>query len=366
MDIEKLSNLCLDITTEWQEVQLSYKNRNFKEKIIMIPLVYTGSNGIYVFLEEKYKNDVNYIYQELERIFNIRGDGLYLFFYEKKEADEDYECCRGWAYDVLNKNFIELADIYEAFDIFYYNHYIPQAELPFYTFKSFEDYFEIHEISMEKDEETEDEESNRYVRPMLSSSKVKYAEEKLVEILSSGIKKGNYTYYNDGRITVKKIAKGLDSWKKPWESYTEQKTYDFPCSDEEGEKTFLRTLMGGWFGLHKFKDKKFLQGLLYLISCGGCCMFYFIDVIAVMTGNYFTTSNHYFRGDYGKVQRVQSKVYNRPIKNKKLFLLFPIMIILTLCLLKYVYVPFYEYGSLAISEFIQEIVSNSLNKVNIN
>ena len=87
MDVERLSGLCLDISTEWQNVQITYKNKHQKEKLVDISLIYTGSNGVYVFLEEKYKDDATLIYQELENLFRIRGDGLYLFFYNEDNKE---------------------------------------------------------------------------------------------------------------------------------------------------------------------------------------------------------------------------------------------------------------------------------------
>ena len=44
-----------------------------------------------LFLEEKYKDDATLIYQELENLFRIRGDGLYLFFYNEDNKEEESE-----------------------------------------------------------------------------------------------------------------------------------------------------------------------------------------------------------------------------------------------------------------------------------
>lgn len=361
MDINRLSSLCLDISTEWQDIQITYKNKRYKEKTVIIPLIYTGSNGIYVFLPENNKNDILYIYQELEKTFNIRGDGLFLFCYKSNDSSnvDELEDESVFVYDSIAHTFLEFDNLYDAFDIFYYNHYIPQADLPYYKFDSFEDYFEIQEISIERDED-EDGNKTRYVRPIISSQKLEFIEKKLEEMLQAGRKEGKYTYYPDGSMTVNKLVKSPDAIRRPWESYMEQSTYDYPCSDEDGNKTFLLTTLTGWFGFHKFRERKIFQGLLYLLSCGGCCMFYFLDVIAVMTGNYFTTNSHYFRTDSGKVDRVKTKTYNRPVKNKKLFLVFILMIPLTLGLLKYAYVPAYKYGTDAVSSIVQEVYKNKI------
>lgn len=362
MDLDRISNLCMSISTEWRDIQIIYKNRRGKDKSLIIPLIITGSNGVYIFLDEYAKEDVKEIYQKLENVLNIRNDGLYLFFYKSINI-EDSENLTAWAYDPIHHEFLELEDLYDAFDIFYYNHYIPQAELHYYKFNSLEDYFVIQEIEIERELELEEDEE-RYVRPILSSNKVEHIEKKLDKLLSSGRKDGKYTYYEDGSMTVNKIVRSPDAWKKPWESYTETRTYDYPCSDEDGDKTFLITALGGWFGLHKFRNGKFMQGLLYLLSCGCCCMFYFIDMVAVMTGNYTTISNLYFRAQSGRVERAQTVTYNRPIKNKKLFLLAPIMALVSLLLLNYVYIPVYEYSGEVVAGIVQSVYEETLSNGN--
>lgn len=42
---------------------------------------------------------------------------------------------------------------------------------------------------------------------------------------------------------------------------------------------FLACLFGGWFGLHKFMEKKIGIGILYLLSCGVCGIGWIIDCI---------------------------------------------------------------------------------------
>lgn len=360
MNLDRISGICLSISTDWRDIQIIYKNKRWRDVSLIVPLIIVGSNGVYVFLEKLYQKDVKEIYQQLENLLNIRNDGLYLFFFSDDNNVKEDEACQGLAYDQIHHEFYELDDIYDAFDIFYYNHYIPQSEIHYYNFNSFEDYFKLQEVEIEKESEDE-EDVAKYVKPVLSSSKVEFVEKKLEELLSAGKKEGKYTYYNDGSITVNKIVRSPDAWKKPWESYTETRTYDYPCSDEDGNKTFLITTFGGWFGLHKFREGKFIQGLFYLLSCGCCCIFYFIDMFAVMTGNYTITNNHYFRSKSGRVEKSQTVIYNRPVKNKKLFLLAPIMAICSFLLLKFAYVPAYEYGSKAISTIIQSTYIDKLS-----
>ena len=42
---------------------------------------------------------------------------------------------------------------------------------------------------------------------------------------------------------------------------------------------FIACLLGGWFGLHKFIEKKIGIGLLYFFTCGLCGIGWFIDCI---------------------------------------------------------------------------------------
>lgn len=335
MDIDRISDIALDITTEWRDVQVLYLGER-KEKDVIVPLILSGSNGIYVFIDSKLIEDAKEIYLTLKNIFHLRDSELYLFFGGDDETIENGETlCSGYAYDPEKAEVLEFRDLYKVYEIFYYNHLIPQADLGLYDFRKFRDYFEVKEI--ERAEEVEEAEEHKYVKPFVSSERLESVELKLAEMLSSGIKKGKYTYYPSGRVTVKKLVGGNTLF-----SSLSTKVYDYPCLDETGDYTYLTTAFGGWFGLHKFKQGDVKQGILYLLTCGGFCVFHLLDILSLLLKDYKVVKRHYFRNDADKIEKSEERIYARPIENKKLLLTIPLAILLSFGMLKTVYFSVYD------------------------
>ena len=57
-------------------------------------------------------------------------------------------------------------------------------------------------------------------------------------------------------------------------------------------KVLLLALFLGHLGIHRFYTKKIGTGILMLITCGGFLIWYLIDLIMILTGN--------FKDDHGK------------------------------------------------------------------
>lgn len=67
----------------------------------------------------------------------------------------------------------------------------------------------------------------------------------------------------------------------------------YPVADDDPVRFFFIVLFGGVFGLHKFKTKEYLQGIFYLLTCGGFGIFYISDIISIVTGNYYVRQINY-------------------------------------------------------------------------
>ena len=123
------------------------------------------------------------------------------------------------------------------------------------------------------------------------------------------------------------------------------------------------TVLGGWFGLHKFKTHKFLHGFLYLISCGGFCVLYFFDVLAVLTGNYYISTKSFFKDQRtGKVERKEERQYFKPLKNKKLLTTIPISLIFASFVLRSFYIPTYMYILKGVGNVSQNVAREYFTK----
>ena len=90
----------------------------------------------------------------------------------------------------------------------------------------------------------------------------------------------------------------------------------YRCSEKEPEKQFLTMVLGGWFGLHKFLEKKYWQGIFYLLTCGCFGVFYLYDLFAMFVGDYSYKAIPYVEEDEG-LKRTMKKIYYKPLEDKK-------------------------------------------------
>lgn len=126
-------------------------------------------------------------------------------------------------------------------------------------------------------------------------------------------KKENYRYTEDGVLLVRKTEAGRTG---NFGSLFYDRELWFRCSEKDPDRQYLQMVLGGWFGLHKFMEGSFLQGLGYLLTCGCFGVFYLCDLIAFLCGSYFYRKVTY--ANVGpEVERRMQKVYYGPLKHKK-------------------------------------------------
>ena len=150
------------------------------------------------------------------------------------------------------------------------------------------------------------------------------------------IMKENYRYTEDGVLLVRKIeSEKIGSFdtmfgcKEMW----------YQCSEENPNGQFLKVVLGGWFGLHKFMERSWLQGLFYLLTCGCFGVFYFCDLLSIFCANYFYRKVTYIDEGMGIERRMQ-KIYYAPLEDKKqVVLLLLLAIVILILALFFVYQP---------------------------
>ena len=103
-----------------------------------------------------------------------------------------------------------------------------------------------------------------------------------------------------------------------YETFMPDREYAYPCMDMDGDRLFLLTLVGGWFGLHKFMTGKFLQGVGYAISGGLGGVFYVLDLVAMLLGSYVHEVISFEAEGHGSVVRKSVRYYNRPVVHRAL------------------------------------------------
>ncbi len=126
-------------------------------------------------------------------------------------------------------------------------------------------------------------------------------------------KKENYRYTEDGVLLVRKTESGRTGGI---EAMLENRELWYRCSNIDPDSQYLKVVLGGWFGLHKFLECSWLQGIFYLLTCGCFGVFYLCDLFALFCGNYFYKEVTYTDDGQGIERRMQ-KVYYAPLENRK-------------------------------------------------
>ncbi len=126
-------------------------------------------------------------------------------------------------------------------------------------------------------------------------------------------KKENYRYTEDGVLLVRKTESGRTG---DIEAMIENRELWYRCSEIDPDSQYLKVVIGGWFGLHKFLEGSWMQGIFYLLTCGCFGVFYFCDLLALFCGNYFYKEVTYTDEGQGIERRMQ-KVYYAPLENRK-------------------------------------------------
>ena len=134
----------------------------------------------------------------------------------------------------------------------------------------------------------------------------------------------------------------------------------YRCSEKKPEKQFMAMVFGGWFGLHKFLEKKYWQGIFYLLTCGCFGVFYFFDLFAMLAGDYSCRKVSYTE-DGRRIRRNTQKIYYKPLEDKKkcFLLLFPAMGILALALLL-IYQP---AGTFLLEGVLSEVIDTVVQQM---
>lgn len=168
-------------------------------------------------------------------------------------------------------------------------------------------------------------------------------------------KKECYRYTEDGVLLVRKREQGkagalelLPEYRELW----------FQCSEKNPDRQYLQMALGGWFGLHKFLEGNWLQGLGYLLTCGCFGVFYLSDLLSMVCGNYCMKKVSYVDKD-GKVERRVQKIYYGPLQyRKRAILLLPVAAVVLVLVVYLVYRPIGE----AVIYWVADVVSNQVRE----
>lgn len=146
----------------------------------------------------------------------------------------------------------------------------------------------------------------------------------------------NYRYTEDGALLVRKY--GVCRWGGFLPMLPNREMW-YLCSGEDSDKYFGRMVLLGWFGWHKFQRGAWAAGLCYLLTCGCFGVFYFSDLLSMLTGDYAFKEVAYEQGAEGIERRVR-RVYYKPLEDRRrgYFMLLLAVLVLAVALL-FLYQP---------------------------
>lgn len=101
---------------------------------------------------------------------------------------------------------------------------------------------------------------------------------------------------------------------------------DFPVEQGNYNVTLLLAYFLGFFGVHRFYNKKIGSGIAMLLTCGGLGIWALVDVLIIMTGN-FTDQN-------GNKLRWKEDSFFKNVANVVVIVLFIVSIIMNVVRLR--------------------------------
>ena len=330
---------------DWEEVPVGLMDKKGRVQTEKVPLLLTGTGGVLAILTEIQDAKAEQIRAVLERETRIRRD---LYVFALSDADDmakvyrDGESCE-----------VELSD--DMMLSFADNLELSHWKYDSYGIHELEDMFVDHELPEVAPED---------FFPKLKTKELDALEEHIQEMMDAPVYDGDYRIYPDGRMEVRKTilnGKTMLSNFAPNRTSTEY----FPCMDESGEETLMTTLVGGVFGIHKFKEGRYVRAIAYALTGGAFGVGYVMDVINTAFGGYCIQHNDYdFNDQTGKVEKITSRLYPRPVKSMKRKIVSILASIgIALVALGCIYVPAYKAAGTAMGNLTQQTVEQQTNKM---
>lgn len=263
--------------------------KNFNITIIV------GTNGIFTIINFTSNKHINVDYlsikiQLIRKKLLLPVKGTY-FFIKSKNAFLMME--------KSEKSLFMIDDFKEAFNNLYINTTRPFTDLLLLNINTYQDMIKEPTLIENDDMEVEDTGDPTYVQLTISEKKVTALIELAVSLQIHG---RNIRYENGYDYKLHPEVNLFGIGEKKW----------FRISSEDPDDIYKVTLIGGWFGLHRFYERDYFNGIIYLFTCGIFGVGYISDLLMTILGARSYKAVEY--NDNGK--RVKKKIYYNSVKNK--------------------------------------------------
>ena len=271
-----------------------YKDFRLYKTNRVVPYIFTSEVGIYAFLTDERDS--------VELLDVLKGNESYFFFFII-----DNNGVPTHLYDFTQNKKIELDVPFEQIKFFYENHMIPVVDLPHYQFNTLEDYL------FEQLPEMLECPSGGYVKPLLSMSELERIEGRIEQLISSNVIEKGIRISEDGLLEVEKeVTRKIG----PFDTMYSSGKQWYRCSNRDADKFYLLTFLGGLIGVHKYADKKILEGILYTLTFGLCGVMYVSDLFTMLLGNYYSSDVVFSQNTNGRIEKHSDLVFLQPLKKK--------------------------------------------------
>lgn len=265
--------------------------------MMQIAFVITCPGGLYFFTSSKTDSKTSILsdIQKAKEMYCLPAQGAFFFVKTHKTN-----------YFSNGYEFVEIKEMPTRFLCLYTNNHRPALDCQFIDWQT--DYDKLFEPELPeafKDEngdpvEVEDTGEISFVAPIISKTALKLVEDRLdnAEVQeNSDIKYDEETGQKYRKASVRSKLFHY-SFRDEW----------YPVAADDPKIFSLKTLLGGWFGFHKFITGEKLQGLVYFLTCGGFGIFYLFDLASILLGNYYITKIEYDNPE-NKYQKTKTRLY---------------------------------------------------------
>lgn len=343
-------------------------------KRAQLAFLLTGANGIFTFIQSKTDNK-EYIYEDIKTMketYAFPNNGVFSFI---RTPTTNYFIGSELALH-------EIEDLPKNFITLYNNTLIPLVDFNYIHFNS--DYEMLSEPQLPdeyKDEngnpiEVEDTGDISFIQPFVSKSILKVVNKKIDKAFIDDRENNKDIKYDENGQKYRKFPKRTAILKY---SFTD---VWYPVAADDPLKFTLITLFGGWFGLHKFLSGEKLQGLLYLMTCGGFGVFYLIDLTLLIFGHYSIKRIDYTRecneidvhtgfksvtAHGNKIKKCKTIFYIDTLPEfKQSLIIFLIGIVISFVSVKCIYNPIQNYISQKTFSSVTDTTSNIEENIDTN
>lgn len=284
----------------------------------MIPLMLIGDNGIYIFINNS-KTDIISLDKKIRLSIKYSGQSLFIF-----EFDYEKDECIFYN-NYKNEKYIIQEEPVKAIERIYKNTQKPYTFLVRNGFVHDYDYF--NEMSQTVDEyQSQNTGDPEYIKYLLSEADVNQIADALDNIMS---KPTNECDYAERRDTSGIFFSG------------EKRKYKL--SEMNSDIMYLKTVAGGWFGWHRFKEGDWLNGIFYALTCGIFGVGYISDLLLMLMGRRSYIDINIDVDSTGKKEYQKTKIYYAELENKKIALLgMAVAILITLIMANTAYKVIYN------------------------